>query len=1074
MKKHLLLSLFLVTWALVAQGQNQGDQHLLRGRVLAGSQGKGLPGAYISLEGSERRAVTDAEGEFTLRAAAGDYILIVNFLGYEEYSLEISLPYAERLDIVLQESDLSMDAVDVVSTGYQQLPKERATGSFVQVDNELVNRRISTNLIDRLEDVTPGLIFNRSGQSSDVLSIRGRSTIFANTQPLIVIDNFPYDGPLENINPNDVESITVLRDAAAGSIWGARAGNGVIVITTKRGNFKKGPQVSINANVTTAERPDLFYQQRMSSPDFVDMEELLFGRGFYNTAENSVNRTPLSPVVETLIGRRDGLISEADAARRLDEFRAFDNRRDYMDHLYQTEIRQQYSANVRGGGENQRYALSIGNDRNTESLVGNYLNRLTVSATQDLSMLKGKLNLSTGVYYAETDRESGNDGFGSLRYSGSIPNTYSRLVDPAGNPLPIVSDYREPFKRNAQELGMLDWSLVPLQEINEISNRRKAKDIRLNTNLSYDINSDLKVETLYQYWQNSTNRDEYFSENSYLARNLINRYTQRDDLGNLSYPIPVGGILNAGNTSGESHNVRTQIHYTKAWGDKHDLVALGGFEVKTLRTSGFATRYYGVSEETGMNSPVDYMTLFPQFINQNSRLRIPYIGTISGTADHFISQYANASYTYDRRYTLSGSARRDASNLFGVNANQRAVPLWSIGGAWLISEEDFYGASWLPYLKLRMTYGENGNVDKSISALTTSIIQLTSQLTGLRVGTLMNPPNPDLRWERIKIFNLGLDFDAFDGGLSGSLEAYGKDGVDLIGAVPVAPSNGITQFRGNFASTSTKGFDFNVRYLPVRGNFTWAIDYFHSHVNEKVIGYEAEVTPQVYLNQGIGNLSGQIPAPRQGKPLYAVYSLPSAGLDPQTGDPRGFLDGEISTNYASIINTATLDDLIYHGPGRPTHFGALRNTFSYGGLSVSMNLSYRLGYFYRRTSIRYDDPLLGRVGHGDFADRWQQPGDELVTTVPSLPATRNIQRDNFYGSSSDLVERGDHIRFQDVNITYRMDRNTFPRLPFRGAEIYGYLNNLGMIWKASDDPLDPDFRTMRPLRSMTLGLRIDI
>ncbi|RZS95782.1 TonB-dependent receptor plug domain-containing protein [Cecembia calidifontis] len=235
-------------------------------------------------------------------------------------------PKEELLLIKLRPQDLSLSEVEIVSTGYQQLPKERATESFVQVENELISRRITTNLIDRLEDITPGLRFNRTG--TDPINIRGRDTLFANNRPLVIIDNFPYDGPLENINPNDVESITVLRDAAAASIWGARAGNGVIVINTKRGGFNTPVTVSITSNISTTDRQDAFYRPLMGTQDYISIERDLFNRGFYAGTENSIVRAPLSPVIETLIDARDGRITQQQADNIIEGFSMMDVRND--------------------------------------------------------------------------------------------------------------------------------------------------------------------------------------------------------------------------------------------------------------------------------------------------------------------------------------------------------------------------------------------------------------------------------------------------------------------------------------------------------------------------------------------------------------------------------------------------------------------------------------------------------------------------------------------------------------------------------------------------------------------------
>src|SRR5690606_26350198 len=213
------------------------------------------------------------------------------------------------------------------STGYQTLPKERATGSFVQVDNELLNRRVSTNILDRLDGVTSGLVFDRRAGNNQNINIRGISTIFSDNLPLIVVDNFPYEGALENINPNDIESITVLKDAAAASIWGVRAGNGVIVITTKKGAKGSKRTVSFNANTTVAEKPNLFYEPQMASGSYVEIEEFLFNNGYFDAALRNDFQS-VSPVVEALYLNRQGLLGDAETADRLSGFKQTDVRND--------------------------------------------------------------------------------------------------------------------------------------------------------------------------------------------------------------------------------------------------------------------------------------------------------------------------------------------------------------------------------------------------------------------------------------------------------------------------------------------------------------------------------------------------------------------------------------------------------------------------------------------------------------------------------------------------------------------------------------------------------------------------
>jgi hypothetical protein len=499
------------------------------------------------------------------------------------------------------------------------------------------------------------------------------------------------------------------------------------------------------------------------------------------------------------------------------------------------------------------------------------------------------------------------------------------------------------------------------------------------------------------------------------------------------------------------------------------LNALGGFEVKTLKRDGMRTAYFGYNEKTGVSIPVDFVGVYSQYPNAATRSRISYPNNITGIRDNFVSWFTNGSYSYDGRYTLSFSARKDASNLFGVNANQKAVPLWSSGLAWTITEEKWSMPNWVEFLRVRATYGVNGNVNKSVAALTTSRMVGTSRYTSYPVANLSSPPNPNLKWETIKILNIGLDFDLWQGRLSGSWEYYRKKGEDLIGDMPFAPNTGVTELRGNFANTLTRGMDLQLSGLVIDRGLRWKMDFFHSYLKEKVEDYQLETTVLNYLGQATGADPSSPIFPLSGRPIYAVYSLPFVGLDPATGDPLGILDGEPSSNYASIINGAQPEDLTFHGSARPTHFGSFRNTLSYRNWSLSANITYRLGYYYRRNSVRYMPILAGEQGHGDFSQRWQQPGDEQVTTVPSLPSTRDSFRDNFYSFSSVLVEKGDHIRLQDVRLAYTVP--SLGRSGFGSLELYTYANNLGILWKASEDPRDPDFRTMKPLKSLTLGLR---
>ncbi|GAB3654927.1 SusC/RagA family TonB-linked outer membrane protein [Echinicola sediminis] len=1031
----------------------------VKGQVLEAIREVPLAGALVRVAGTETATVTDENGNYRLQLLGGKHRLEISYLGFRPQTVDISVPMDKEPVTILVEEGLSMAAVEVVSTGYRQLPRERSTGSFVQLDEKLLNRRVSTDLMDRIEDLAPGVLFNRDARSgSDPISIRGRSTLFANTQPLVVVDGFPYDGPLQHINPNDVESITLLKDAAAASIWGARAGNGVIVVTTKKGAYGRAIAVSLTSNVALIEKPDLFYEPQMDIGEFIGVERALYDKGFYHSRINSASKPPLSPVVEALYAAETGVISQQEAETRMAGYKNSDIRRDMERYFLRPALHQQYSLGLSGGDRAHRYAFSVGWDKNSAPVRENGNERFTMKGDMGWKLWKDRLEVSTGMYLTGS---SGQNGTGLP--SGS---PYESLVDGQGRPMALIRDYSLRFVEEAEAAGLPNWQYVPLDEIGLVADLSRATDLRLNTDTKVTIARNWKASLSYQYWQNRSEARTGYPLESYFARNLINRYAQLNGEGNWEYPVPVGGILDLGNGRDDSHTFRARTDYNNAWG-KHRLDALAGFELRDWEGIADQRRYYGYDDDRGLSVPVNLVDRFRLYHN-NSLNTIPGNDGHSGLTDRFVSSFANAAYSFDNRLYLTGSVRKDASNLFGVDANLKGVPLWSGGAGWTISEEGFYGAAWMPYLKLRTTFGYNGNVDKSLSSLTTAsyfISRSSAPVPGIRNATIINPPNPSLKWERIGIWNTGLDFSSKHDRIAGSLEYYIKHGKDLIGETQFPPSSGVTSFTGNFAETRTSGIDLTLSSLNLDGSLTWRTNLVFSHLKEEVTAYGIPSTTGQYL--GLGT------APMEGKPLFSIYSMRWGGLDPDTGDPLGYVDGELSDNYNSLRTGTVPEELVYHGPARPTTFGALRNDLEWNGFSLSLNMSFRMGYYYRRQSVNYFDLLNGRITHSDYALRWQQPGDERHTDIPSIPTSSNSSRNYFYQFSEPLVEKGDHIRLQDIRLGYRLDKGKYPSLPFRTAELYTYINNVGMIWKASDDPLDPDYRTGRPLGSIAAGVRVD-
>lgn len=1040
----------------------QDSDTVLKGRVTQGNNP--IPGALVRATGSQAMAIADENGEFRLKLSGGRHRIEVSYIGMRTSTIDTEIPFAGILEVTLEADGIALDEFELVSTGYQQIPRERATGSFAHLNQELVDRRISTNIIDRLEDLTPGLVFNRTQSARDPISIRGRNTIFANAMPLVIVDNFPYDGPLESINPNDIHSITVLRDAAAASIWGAQSGNGVIVITTKSGTAAGKATVSFNANATVSERPDLFYVPRMDVGEFIEIERELFGRNFYNSLERNLNRPTLSPAVEALIKARDGLTTQAEADAILESYKSADFRRELTDNYYRNPVFMQYSLNVAGGGSGHRYFAGFGYDNNASAVIGNSTDRFTLTLKDTWTNANGRLEVSNALFLTQ----------GRSMVETILPQgfPYDRLRDDDGNHLEIDRSLSRRFKQSVEGRGLLDWAYVPLDEIGMADHRSKSIDWRINPGITYRLARGLTASAFYQYWSNTTNGRNRDPLTSFQTRDLINQFTQTGPGGSLSRPVPLGDILETSALSSHSHHLRGQLTYSGTFAGDHSINAIAGWEVKNLESVSSSVAYYGYRDDLGLSIPVDHATSWPRFQNPGQRATIRSGASHAGNTDRFVSYFANAGYAYRKRYDLTLSARKDQSNLFGVSTNRKGVPLWSAGLGWTISGESFADKANFPYMKLRGTYGYTGNLDRTLSSSLTAryLTSLAfSFIPNIPIAEITNHPNQDLRWEKIRVLNLALDFETSNGVFGGSFEWYSKEGLDLIGTYPVPAYTGLTTFRGNFANTLTRGFDLAVHANLGKSGFNWRPNFFWSHVDEKVTEYGAPGLSSLLLQ----SLTDPNPLPFKGRPLFSVYSYAWAGLNPDNGNPRGYLDGEPSENYFMVMNNTAPEDLVYHGPARPVHFGAFRNDLSWKGFSLSVNLSFRLGYYYRRTSVNYFTLNRGEIGHGDYHDRWKSPGDEVRTQIPSRPANADLNRHNFYASSAALVEKGDNIRLQDIRLAYAFDKGGFPKLPCRRIEIYSYANNLGILWKASDDPLDPDFRNMPQPGTFALGVRAD-
>lgn len=1021
--------------------------------IVVDTDGKPIPNATIKIKATNVTTIANESGAFKILSLTDDGALIVSSLGFSTNETAFSLSNIP-LRIVLSVGENKLEDVQVVSTGYQNLPKEIATGSFSKPNKEMLNARVAQDIISKLEGITNGLVFNRNTLSTAAgksdIAIRGRSTIFANDQPLIVIDNFPYNGDIGGINPNDVETITVLKDAAAASIWGVRAGNGVIVITTKRGKAGQDLNISLNSNLTVFNRVDPFYNPNyLPSAEYIGLETFLFKNGKYDSQINDVTNYPVvSPVVQILNRQRNGAPQE-DMQRQLQELGLNDYRNEELKYFYQKQISQQHQIAISGTTRKTNYYFSSGYDQTRSGLIGNGSERLTIRSENNFHLLNN-LDINAGINYIRSESQSDNT-FATIS-AGTYFLPYYTLADNNGLPRVFDRDYNNTFKQTALTRGYLNWDYLPLDELGKFPSLSRSSDIRFTTGIKYTFITGLDIESKYQFQQIDDLGKVYDGPDSYRARNLINQYSIITSNRVTGYNAAPGGILTQTDGKTIANNFRTQLNFTRSFGI-HSVSALLGYEISELTTELAGNTYYGYNDELGTFTQVNSSTTFN--LNPTGTGTLSTYNALTSKLDRFRSTFANLGYGFADRYLLSATARIDGSNYFGVVTNQKNVPLWSLGVRWIANKEKFYKADWLPKLALRISFGYNGNLDKGNSGITTFRYSTNGALyTNQTYANIVNIGNPELRWEKIGILNLGIDFSTKNDIISGSLEYYHKKGKDILGDKTFPGSTGISTLRGNYSDMLANGFDLSISSRNLIGAFAWNTSLLISRVKDKVTQYG--VIDPFSVNYVGGSYNSQ---PVLSRPVYGIYSYPSAGLDPVNGDPRGYLINEVSKNYNAIINSTTIQQLEFNGPARPTLFGGLNNRFTYKSIALAFNISYKLGYYFRRPSVNYYNMYnrLSMSMNKDYLDRWQKPGDEAVTKIPSMaPYNVTALRDQFYQGTSATVESGNHIRLQDISLSYTVSQFVRPKTPFKEIQFYVYANNLGILWRENNYGLDPD------------------
>lgn len=1003
---------------------------------------------------------TDFDGNYSINAKTND-ILIFTSVGYKGQRIIIN-PNQTVLNVTMEENVTELEGV--VFTGYQKLPKERATGAFVTVTEKEIKRQVTTNIVDRLEGISTGLLTTTTnegfGDEEVRLTMRGTGTFEADDQPLVVVDGFPIEGSFNTINPNDVANITFLKDAAAASIWGVRAGNGVVVITTKRGKAGK-PQVEYSSFFSFEQRPNLDNLLIANSSLQIDELGYRIENGMDSTYESALNggTSDLNALQQAYFDLNQGNISQGQFNSRITSLRNTDSFNQVRDMLMRDASKIQHNLSFRGGGETNRYYASFSMNEDQRQLVGDENQRVNINLKNDLDISK-KLKLDIGMNATFVKNKRNSEGIGLIAGTaggGQILDRFQNLVDGNGNRLDIPRDYSTAIKDQYEALGFLDWSYNPLTELEHNDFTTKQTTLRLQAGLTWELAKDLDWRFSGVYENGKTSNRNHESIDTYRSRNDINRFTLEDN-GNLTYQVPLGGILRNEELDFRTYTVRTTLDYNREFADKHYVSVLGGIEARQIENDGRSGILLGYNDDLQLYSHQTNWDLLDNnlqlFTGQNWPGGFTDWGYVRTSKDRFISSFANGSYTFDNRYTVSGSAKIEQASVFGLDAKLRANKLWSAGASWNIGNEDFMGSGLFDNLILRGSYGVNGNIKRGLTTETTLEGRTSSayQINFLRFDSVGNPA---FTHEDNFVTNIGLDFGMFNSRVSGSIDYYQRKSERLLTSFPVSTTYGIFSQFFNGGEIENKGVEVMLSADVIRAkDFNWHAKLNFTNNKGKVLKYDDRaITAQNVL----GNSYNEGEAPG------AIFAYSWAGLSadgvPQIYDENG----DVQTWE---VDVESKDAVSVKGNRIAPTFGSLFNDFSYKGFSLGIFLTYKFGHDFIAPSYKFGQSSGAQqdfTGINESIDRrWQNAGDENNTDIARFPTLAEFNNSNYgnwgryYQDSDAVIEDASFIRIRDISLSYDLSQKVLERLPIKRLRLSGQVRNVGLLWKATDLNIDPD------------------
>ena len=1037
--------------------------------VVKDEGGEPLPGVTVMVAGTTVGVTTNANGEFSLVKPTGsnEVKLVLSFVGMK--SQTIVWKGQELLNVVMEEDTYALDAVDVIYTGYQRIDPRRRTSAISSVNAADVLVPGMTSIDQALEGRIPELQLTlNSGEvgATPRIRVRGTSSLIGNREPLWVLDGFILRDPVNvsnedlnnpdyiniignaiaGINPQDIERIDVLKDAAATALYGTRAANGVIVVTTKKGAIGK-PRVTYSHTSKLTRRPR--YTDKVV--DLMNSQERVqFGKELADQHYKFVENMPMVGYEGALYRHQTGKTTWQEFQDEVTWYEQVNT--DWFDVLTRDTYSHDHTLSVSGGSEDIRYYVSLGYNHENGVTKTTKTDRMTSMVNLDINFMKN-LQVRFALNANIQKKNHLQDNINAMEYAY---NTTRAL--PAFNTDGSYYFYDKiGYGGINRSSAMFRYNI--LNEMENSSNEYDGNTVSASIDGRYtSIVKGLDWTVAGNYSRSSTLQENWWGEQThYVARYKNAEYEETPpQTGDGDCLLPYGGILNTTQTITESYTFRTQLDYRLLFGEdsQHIFSAMGGFEMNGSVTRTNTDQIFGYLKDRGMQiiGGVD-LDKFPDYrdswLNVNHRSRTHSI-------NHELSGYVTLGYSYKQHFTLNANARTDASNAFGSRANEKLLPIWSVSGMWNAKENLLRNVKWVSNFALRASYGLQGNMQEEQSPNLIIRQGTTDPIYNENISTVERYPNPNLQWEQTRSWDLGLDFGLFEDRLTVGLSYYDKKTEDAFTTVNVATVNGVSSYVMNGGSLTNQGYSVYMTGYPVRTeDWTWNLSVnWSGNINEVRSGAMDTYTYGDYLN-GTALVDGE--------PIETFYSYKFVGLDPNNGVPLfdDYSDRRHLLEYQDL-ETVVRTALDKSGSRTPKFSGSVSTSVRWKGLTLSGSFAYSLGSKVRLLAIY--QPIIEGVSaennvRKEFLNRWQVPGDERITNIPAIlspshpdyinymshysaisDATDHIPQFaeniwNMYDNSDLRVVSGNYLRCSSLSLRYNFEPEILEKTPFSNASI---------------------------------------